>query len=75
MVMECVIMSVLKKAINALMHVPASRIARVAVMGIPYTSSFCVCSEPDKDPDYIVCAGQAESVYVGCLAGCPPAAR
>ena len=36
------------------------------------TSSFCVCSEPDEDPDYIVCAGQAESVYVGCLAGCPP---
>ena len=35
------------------------------------TSSFCVCSEPEEDPDYIVCAAQAESVYVGCLAGCP----
>ena len=33
-VMESVIMSVLKKAINALMHVPASRIARVAVRDV-----------------------------------------
>ena len=46
--MVCVIMSVPNKVINALMRVPASRIARVAVMDVRVHFAFVL--NPKKIP-------------------------
>ena len=35
------------------------------------SNSICACSNPDQNPDYIICSDQVESLYLTCLTGCP----
>ena len=36
------------------------------------SNSICPCAIPDEDPDYLICSGQVELVYLSCVVGCTP---